>query len=270
MTSVRQLLEHFGNPAVTLTRFEKAQVEALTSVIASWQGRSQDELLSAVEGSKIPVMLTYMSDGWSTDLTKYSHCSLGGQAFRRTGRYRAEFLAEKSIVKAWQESGDLRMLLCVYPPKELAAKSGWHIFSASLSQPFLRTSCPSCICMSVYLQDGLHSASFGRRQSARHDLWYDLCGEEGRDLEVLSQRSRDWTFAMRCILHIASSALKWGLSRFTSEDILDDAHMTLKSLRNSSPALFQKVPVLVLQQVLYEDACAMTLLPGQSFGQLLV
>ena len=101
------------------------------------------------------------------------------------------------------------MALRLKPPRLMAGKTGWRVFGASLGEGFLRLSNPDSSVVSVYLQDGLHAASFLRRHKARHEIHYDFCEAESADV-VFARRMKDWVFGMRCVLHVASSAIKWG------------------------------------------------------------
>jgi hypothetical protein len=59
---------------------------------------------------------------------------------------------------------------------------------------------------------------------------------------------------LRCVLHSASSAIKWALSSFSNLQVLDDLHLSTKSCSNSSFALHNCVPSLVLQYIGYRDS----------------
>ena len=58
----------------------------------------------------------------------------------------------------------------------------------------------------------------------------------------------------RCVLHSASSSIKWALSSFSSQQLLDDLHLSTKSCSNSSHALHGCVPSFVLQHIGYRDS----------------
>ena len=57
-----------------------------------------------------------------------------------------------------------------------------------------------------------------------------------------------------CVLHSASSSIKWALSSFSSQQLLDDLHLSTKSCSNSSHALHGCVPSFVLQHIGYRDS----------------
>ncbi len=126
-----------------------------------------DDMIAQARGLDAPALVVYMSDGWSTEVSRTLSVRMGDKAAKRTGTFKAEFLAEKSILKSYDATGTIQMVLKLRKPRLMGAKSGWHIFGASLRDPFVRLSLPDQIIVSMYLQDGLHSASFTRRQRAR-------------------------------------------------------------------------------------------------------
>ena len=62
-------------------------------------------MLKAVAEGGFPVMLAYMSDGWSTELMKSRTVDVSDKTVQRTGKFRAEFLAEKSVLKSIDANG---------------------------------------------------------------------------------------------------------------------------------------------------------------------
>ncbi len=57
-----------------------------------------------------------------------------------------------------------------------------------------------------------------------------------------------------CVLHAASSSIKWALCSLSSLQVLDDLHMSTKSCSNSSFALRSCAPSFVLQHTGYRDS----------------
>ena len=77
---------------------------------------------------------------------------------------------------------------------------------------------------------------------------------EGSAEDVLSARYRDWCCGLRCMAHVGSSSIKWGLSAVMSEQLLDDIHMSIKSCRNSADGLHAFISEMVQTLVRFEDA----------------
>jgi hypothetical protein len=71
---------------------------------------------------------------------------------------------------------------------------------------------------------------------------------------VEAKRAKDWVLGLRCVLHSASSAIKWGLGPFIFEQLLDDLHLSIKSCNNTSQALHGCVSLFVLRHLGYRDA----------------
>lgn len=168
------------------------------------------------------------------------------------GRFRAEFLAEKVLLKSVDGDGRVVSVLRILQPRSIVSKTGWDIFGAANEQPFLRLKLPSQIVVTWHVQDGLHAAGMLRRQQSRHELFYDLAESSGASQESSKmQRGKDWVAGLRCVLHCASSSIKWGLSPVITEQLLDDLHLSIKSCNNSSNALHRCVPAFVLRFARY-------------------
>jgi hypothetical protein len=252
---VQTAVQRLGHTSRFFSDKGRREVSSLAACIAAFLQQKWTRMLARSNAVGTPVLMAYMSDGWSTELAQCKSIQLGESSCRRVGRWRAEFLAEKSLLKSFDENGNIVMMMKLHAPRAMAGKDGWSIFGASLQHGFLRLSCPDLIVVSCYLQDGLHASSFLRRHRARHEIHYDLQDHLAPEA-VFSLRAQDWVVGMRCILHVASSAIKWGLVKWTSEAILDDTHLCIKSLRNSSAPLQDFVSKHVLHRVFYEDAAA--------------
>jgi hypothetical protein len=252
---VRGRVEALGQSSRMFTDSEKSEVVALAQAISKLLDAKCADMYERARTEDQPIMQVYMSDGWSTELMRSTAVHCDGVLAKRVGRFKAEFLAEKRILKTISAAGEIGMVFFLKAPRLMEAKKGWDVFDASLEEPFLRLQCENQICISVYLQDGLHAGSFLKRHRARHELHYEACLEEDVPDEVrFTRQSKDWVFGMRCVLHIGSSSVKWGLSGWLSEDILDDCHLVIKSLRNSSDPLQRHVDDFVYSVVRYEDS----------------
>lgn len=161
---------------------------------------------------------------------------LGEHPIRRIGRSRAGFSAEKVVPKTTNAEGIIISVVRLKPPRQMTGKSGMDISKASLSEGLGR------LVVTVYLQGGLHAASFLRRHRGRNEAFYDtLSGDIPLDA-LLIKRAKDWVFGQRCCLHATSSATKCvvvmvgggGLHRWCTEDLLDGANLCISSCRNSS------------------------------------
>ena len=203
----------------------------------------------------VPIMIVHQSDGLGCDMQKtHTQQSVGpGTSVTRVGRYRAELLLDLVIAKTFNHTGQFVQALHFYAPRNMAGKTGWHIFTGSLE----------CLCtfhcvpktdvikVDVLVQDGLHAAGMKAKQVAYRHLLYDHFSCEGEEPSACSHMH--WTFGWRCILHIAQSASKWGLAPVLSESIQHDAHCMIASLNNSSDPILRRLDELIYIRVLHDE-----------------
>lgn len=250
---VLSLFERLGSTSRVLTEAEKYATFRAVAGLQSLMWRRWNLLLAVALETGLPVLHCYMSDGWACDLTKCRSLQTEAGRSSLVGRFRAEFLAEKAILKIPNGDGSIDKAIRILPPRSMESKTGWDVFAAANELPFLRLSLPSHIIVSWHVQDGLHFGSMLRRQQSRHELFYDM-QDDATDPAAAARRAKDWVVGLRCVLHCTSSAVKWGFSSFSSEQILDDLHLSIKSLNNTSEALHSAVPEFVLRYVGYQDA----------------
>ncbi len=80
-----------------------------------------------------------------------------------------------------------------------------------------------------------------RRTLARHALFYDdEVGAHSTD-NILAASSTDLAFGMRCALHSGSSAIQWSMSKWSFSGAVEDLHIAIKSLKNSSAEFCSKL-----------------------------
>jgi hypothetical protein len=192
-----------------------------------------------------------MSDGYATNSQHYMSFRVGDKITQRSMKFRAEWLAEKILYKTMDPFGQRLAAIQHKPPRLMRGKTGWHVFAATLEDKFLRRELPSNILVNLFLQDGLHLLSMQRRSEARHELYYDLQACDPDDYILHNKRMMDWVLGWRCTLHKASSGVQWGLSPWTTEDILSDAHICILACRNSSEALHLIIPTFIDTKVCY-------------------
>lgn len=105
------------------------------------------------------------------------------------------------------------------------------------------------------MQDGLHCNSMARRAVARDELYYD-CASDSDDESSSNEARRlsHWHFSMRCVLHVFSSGLAWGLSEISSKEIIDSSHMVTRCCIDSSFTLMKLVYNFVVSRVVFQDS----------------
>ena len=242
-------------PSAALGHHAITEIRRLLACAQSALQRRWDFLLATACREKQPVLCVYGSDGWGTNLHEGHAYEVGGCIVRRAGKVRAEFLLERGILKTIDVDLHIEMAMRISVPRSLTlGKLGWHMFGAAVDyEDFLRVRVPSGICMSWVLQDGLHFGNVSRRLQARHELFYDLAEVEGEELDDANSRDMDWMFAWLCSSHVASNAVKWGMRDHSSEQVHDDIHIGIASLRNSSEELLRVVNRFVATRVVYEE-----------------
>ncbi len=105
------------------------------------------------------------------------------------------------------------------------------------------------------MQGGLHCSSMTRRAVARDELYYD-CASDSHDESSTNEARRlsHWHFSMRCVLHVFSSGLAWGLSEISSKEVIDSSHMVTRCCIDSSFALMKLVYSFVASRVVIQDS----------------
>ena len=161
------LVERLGHSSRVLTESDRWLLPRVVAAISHLIEQKWERLIVLAGTTAAPVLCCYMSDGWGCNIKDYKtiHCadaSLG----RSVGRLRAEFMAEKVLLKSRDESGRIHTVYKCMPPLALQAKSGWDVFALSAEQPFLRLALSGNILVSVHVQDGQHAAGQLKKQRA--------------------------------------------------------------------------------------------------------
>lgn len=254
---IGDVVRRLARPSAMLGKHAIGEVLRLTTAIKEETTSRIKELLERANREGWPVLYTYMSDGWGCKISSGQAVHVGEHIVRREGRVRAEFLLEKSILKTLSPSGVVHTALRWEQPRGLGAgKTGWHVFQAAVEHDtVLRDYVPQGMVMTFLLQDGLHVQGMSRRMMARQELFYDASDNpEVADDTEHPLRLTDWCFGMRCIAHVASSAISWGMAEFCTKTLLDEIHIGIASCRNSSHELFQVVHEFVCTQVVFQDS----------------
>lgn len=244
------LIERLGTATCVLQHDDLVSLAKVEKVLHRLLRSRYDQVTQSACRGKKPLLAAYMSDGWSTDIKVTRSIAAGHKFFKRVSKTRAEFLAEKLLVRTFADSGDVATAILLWPATPLAGKCGIDVFAASLNRPFvprLQTS----ITVSVYLQDGQHQASFLRNHKARHRHVHQLRAEvEGAG--AVAESATDWVCGMRCLAHVGSSAMKWGLAGVVTEQILEDCHLAVAGCRNSADGLHSQIKLFVATCTRYE------------------
>ena len=148
------IVERLGHTSCFFDSGERYDVAFAAAAVQHLVDDCINRLLGVALELDNPALLTYMSDGWSTDLTRKVIVKTPLSAAQRSGRFKAEFLSEKAIFKTIGHGDEIIVAVRVTPPVLMDGKSGWDIFQASLRETCLRLRLPDQICVTVYLSPG--------------------------------------------------------------------------------------------------------------------
>ena len=232
---LRELVARLGKPALVLSDSELATVGDLGVAIAAHCSEAWRALLADAVAATKPLLYAYASDGWSRMVSETKTFRFQEHLVKRRGKVRAEFLLEKEILKSISPDGDVAMAMGFCPPRPMVdGKGGWAIFQAATERRGrLRLECPGNIITEWHVQDGHHANQIGRYMAGSHAVFYDYIFDVDEEGDPLA-REKDMVLSFRCILHVASSAIHWGMRAFADKTTLDDIHIGIASLRNSS------------------------------------
>ena len=130
------LVERLGSASRMLNERTRYAMGSVSAGLARLMENRCADLLEQSRSGQAPVLFVYMSDGWACDISQTKAIPTDASSSRVTGRFRAEFLAEKVILKTFDATGSLISCLKVLPPRGMTSKSGWDIFGASMEQFF--------------------------------------------------------------------------------------------------------------------------------------
>ena len=198
----------------------------------------------------------FQSDGWSTDMRTWYRSRSEGVDVSRVGRLRTEFVVQRTMIKA-AVGGQMELGIKLERPRSLWNKKCVDIWSAACDHAgMLKLQGHTGISLTMYIQDGLFEVPFAKRMKARHSLFFTpgVCPLEfaspiDRDLAEM----KDWVFSSRCMAHICSLALKWGMKRLvTSENLLEDVHMIISALLRGSTGLLKNIPHFLITFAVFD------------------
>ena len=240
-TSLASYVRSLGKASLAMTTATVNSVIRWSLILCFYLDRRADSISIKPHVDSDPSFMCYQSDGWTTFVRETTTVNAGDVSIRRTGKSKQEFLLERAVLKSINAAGVITAGIKVRPPRPLLhGKDCSPIFAASCeTAPLLRCQGHQGMVASMYIQDGLHSDEFRALHRARHAMYYrhaEFASEEDR----LVAESKDLVFGTRCKLHAGGSAVKWGMTPHSSEDVLDDIHISLKALTNTSTELRRK------------------------------
>ena len=253
-SEVRSLIEELQSVSLDMDAPTLANVHRACAVIEKMSAQQCRHVI-ALAGNR-PLLQTFMSDGWSTDIRSRTISSHDDVAVHRRTRLREEFVMQRTILKTLVGS-EMHMAIKFERPRPLGSKTCLDVWAAACDfVPVLRLAGHTGISISVYMQDGLFAKPFGKMMKARHALFWNkthcpITYESDIDREL--DELKDWIFAWTCCAHACSRALKWGLMHIvTAKDLPDDVHITISALLRASTGLYMCVREFISGYVAFD------------------
>ena len=169
----RQLKNHVQSYSDSLEVFRVAKT------IIAYLRSVWDRILGSLADDPAPVMLSYMSDGWSAFIWKVFVEVLNGKPTQQWCRERTEFLQQRGILKSIRPGGKIDAAIRVVPPCPLYhGKTSWQIFASftAFHKP-LRLFTKGAV-LTIGCFDGLHKSSLERLMRAHRTLMYEHLGSD--------------------------------------------------------------------------------------------
>ena len=230
---------------------DKNEILRVSKALIVFFGEVWNRVLLCSSSAASPVMLCYMSDGWSSFVWSTHFDMLGKKRVESWVRERIEFLSQRAVLKAFGVGDEVIGAIRFAPPCPLLhGKTSWQIFSAytQFHEPLRRFTSHPCITFLVF--DGLHRNSLTRLARARRKLFYEcrrLSVGDGDEMDInsLLEEKTDVILSIHCLGHVFSLGTKWGIAPWATKDIIDSIHIGIKSCHNSSYALHDQIDVFL-------------------------
>jgi uncharacterized membrane protein len=230
---------------------------AVAACFAAFREEQFDEILKLANKTDAPTSNAFQSDGWWTKTATICTKRVDGILIKRTGFTRNEHLLEIQVLKTISVVGNITMCTSAPEFSKLASDSGWVIFKSACGATPMSSALEAHggerVQQQWYLQDGLHSAAFARDMRARHHLYHRQVAYYAGTGEAGQRCGRCWTGGMRCCFRSASSGLKWGMTPYSSKDILDAVHITIQSCINFSSEILNEIPSVVMSRTRFRQ-----------------
>ena len=236
-----QLVQELSVVSKCLNPSELADCYRLSHVFQSYGDEKIATMIQTNQHN--PVLVSYISDGWSADTNSCSTAEIGSYHVFRRGKLRVEFVLQRGLLKVRENDGTIKAAFKIAEPVGMSnGKKAWHFFTAGcefMDSPRILGALG--IIVGVYVFDGALFSSLARHFTARTELFYGPCDEDADDEEQNELRATDWALPIKCVGHGCSNAVAWGLKRVLPDDGDENIHVTIESLRNGRTAIHSKI-----------------------------
>lgn len=246
-------IEYLAQPNVTLDASEFNDAYKFGSVLLAMSTSKAKRIVD--QSSQRPVMSCYMSDGWSVFVQEECVRHAGdGLRTRASGRFRHEFLIERSIVRQNRPSGAIDLAIVSPVIKSLRhGKGAWQMLASAADRHINpRARGHTGIVLNGYIMDGALFYSTICKLKALHRLWYrqDI-GSIGDESMLEELQDKEWAFGMTCNIHGAHNGVKWGISAVSSDETADRGQMTIRSVLNGMSAVHSTTDLWLLRHLAF-------------------
>lgn len=203
-----------------------------------------------------PTLVAYLADGWSGWTA--SNVSLGSGdgplALRRDGGVKREYYLEHCIMRQHRDTGNPEVVMLPGIPRPMArGRTAWHCFESACEYMAIprNLGCEGIV-ISVYVLDGALFDTCKRFFGARHAMAYseEFAEQDGVHNDII-EKMTDWNFSVKCKAHMMQKSIEWALKGCGSEEVHTNAHIVIKSLRNTAADMHRSVDELITTRVQY-------------------
>eukprot|EP00928_Gymnodinium_smaydae_P100190 TRINITY_DN9770_c0_g3_i2.p1 TRINITY_DN9770_c0_g3~~TRINITY_DN9770_c0_g3_i2.p1 ORF type:complete len:527 (+),score=53.94 TRINITY_DN9770_c0_g3_i2:37-1581(+) len=235
MDSFRQRYHELSAASKHLTNSAVFEVRQIDEAIQEVSRKKEFQMLK--EHRRRPLLVQYMSDGWSCRVRERLHEGLEDYAHvTRSGRLRLEFLLQRGffVGNCFSLAHAERVMVLGDPRALRQGRSAWNIFQARVEFfPLPRVAGHRGPLTNVYVFDGLHAETLSKRLHAFHEQFYAMKAEDGADAELGLLRSLEIILTLICASHICSNGVKWAMMHLVSAEIIENLHISIESLNRT-------------------------------------
>ena len=231
------------------------EAELLADALVSLSRDRYESLVQKCQGR--PVLVAHMCDGWAS-FVKATHTMrphVKGPCVQRQTRKKEEFLLQRVIFRSRIGSQDVMHQMCMPPRPLTLGRGSWNMLQATHEALLtLRDLGHDGINILVFIQDGALHASTFRKVRGLQAMKYERENGIVSDEDIYILGNYEWLVGIQCKAHSCSLALSWGLFSETARDHLDDCHIVIQSLINTSTQFFCHMPTFVRTYVTFRGA----------------
>ena len=251
----RRRVERYCVPGAVCGEWELDDVYRLATAVGDVMRDRCSQLLEA--GKQRAVLNVYMSDGWGKKIRTSVSAKLEGTGVKliREGRFKHEFLLERSLVRTYSRTAGHALGMEVGPPRGLEfGRASWHLFSAGTQFcPTLRAQGHQGISLSLYLFDGALFSSLYTKFCGLHNLWYDSDTGFADEDEAWMHKQSDLVFGIQCMVHAGNNSVDWAIRRLRVEDTSDRTYNSLNCLVQASAQFHANIDRFLQRVVAFEE-----------------